>query len=272
MRIVHFSDIHAGGPIDHISGFFDKRILGTLNFYARRRHKHDWSLMGPAIERIQALEPDVVICTGDLASTSSPHEFDLAVAALRPLIDDTSFDLFCVPGNHDRYVANRRCAAAFDAAFTAVNRGRWGGADLPAKVVVDGLRMIFVDHAVPVGWRVSNGRVSDAAAAWLKAELATDDPAIKATLLANHYPIHKADGADLAHRRSCHNNEAVREAYADGRIDVVLCGHIHTPFARHDGEAAEYCGGSLTFARKLNILDYDAAAGTFDQQWIDVTA
>ena len=32
MRIIHFSDVHAGRWLMHLGGYFDKRILGAINF------------------------------------------------------------------------------------------------------------------------------------------------------------------------------------------------------------------------------------------------
>ena len=70
MRIVHFSDIHAHNPVPNWRCAFDKRLLGTLNFYLRRARWYQWQRVAEAVQQIRMLCPDVVICTGDYTTIS----------------------------------------------------------------------------------------------------------------------------------------------------------------------------------------------------------
>ena len=72
MRIAHFSDVHVGCRPRGIDSYFDKRILGSLNFLLRRRAHVRLGLVGKVAERLEELAPDWVVFSGDLTSTGTP--------------------------------------------------------------------------------------------------------------------------------------------------------------------------------------------------------
>ena len=83
MRILHFSDIHLGLPPRSLGFLWDKRLLGTLNHWLFRRRKQNLEYIDRALAAMQALQPDWIVCTGDLGSVGSPEELRHAVAILR---------------------------------------------------------------------------------------------------------------------------------------------------------------------------------------------
>ena len=68
MKIVHFSDIHAGGPAEDWMAYIDKRWVGVFNYRWRRRFQHDLANVTKAVNYILDVKPDVAVCTGDLTS------------------------------------------------------------------------------------------------------------------------------------------------------------------------------------------------------------
>ena len=73
-RIAHLSDLHCGGP------YFEVNLLER------------------AISEINELQPDIVVCSGDLTTYGFKHEYQLA----RQYLDLIHCDSFVVvPGNHD---------------------------------------------------------------------------------------------------------------------------------------------------------------------------
>ena len=87
IRIVHFSDPHAGGPAEDFMAYLDKRWVGVFNFRFRRRFRHDQSKLQKAVDYILQTRPDVAVCTGDLTSTGQPGEFAQVREILKPLRD-----------------------------------------------------------------------------------------------------------------------------------------------------------------------------------------
>ena len=76
VKIIHFSDPHAGGRAEDWLAYFDKRWVGVFNYRFRRRFKHDLSCLQRAVDYILDTRPDVAVCTGDLTSTGQPGEFE----------------------------------------------------------------------------------------------------------------------------------------------------------------------------------------------------
>jgi 3',5'-cyclic AMP phosphodiesterase CpdA len=272
MRIIHFSDVHAGGWLRDWTGLFDKRLLGTCNHVLRRARHHRWSRLIAAVRQIRLLAPDLVICSGDITSLSEPREFELAMTTLEPLVSDRRFEFLYVPGNHDAYVARPRLQQALRDAFRHLNRRRWTLDQLPQALSVQRWRVLAFNEAVAGRPWGSSGEMSPTAQAWAASELATPLAApVPARVLVHHYPLRDAQGRRLSWRRGCHGTEDLLAAWDRGEMKFSLCGHIHTPFVRQDaGGGVEICAGSLTHFGVFNLLDYCPADGTFQQRWVPV--
>ncbi len=269
MRIIHFSDIHAGGRLRDLRGLFDKRLFGTLNHLFLRRRSRQWERVARAVTRIRLLAPDIVICTGDLTTLSEPREFEQACEALEPLVTDRRFEFLYVPGNHDHYVRRAKCRHSLRQAFSMLNRKRWELDELPVAFEFQHLRFILVNQAGPCPLYASYGKISAEAEAWLRDHLSGGEntPAV----LIGHYPLYNALGKKLPWRRCCRNNAVLQHAFDQGIIRLALCGHIHTPFAR-EGETGnlEVCAGSLTHSGLVNLVDYNVMDDTLAQRWLSV--
>jgi 3',5'-cyclic AMP phosphodiesterase CpdA len=269
MRIVHFSDIHAGGWIESVRGYFDKRLLGAFNFLLRRKRSHDWSLVDRAVKKIKALSPDVVICTGDLSSISEPGEFARAVKALTPLVENDHFEFFYVPGNHDLYVNDPVCLSSLERTFYSVNREKWQLSELPLAVERDGFSFLLLNEALPVGFYKSTGLVDRRTVDWLETRFQTAPD--NTTILVGHFPIFDKCGKHLSFRRRCEGNEVLQQALLDGKIYMSLCGHIHSHFIRQEKNGSvEICAGSLTHSGVMSLVDCNPDTKKLSHQWIDV--
>jgi len=270
MRIVHFSDIHAGGWPQSLSGLFDKRAFGALNHLLRRSHLHEWRHVADAVQQIRLLSPDIVVCTGDITTLGEPAEFETALEALRPLIEDHRFELIYVPGNHDAYTAREASQQALADAFSRLNRGKWQLSELPVSLLFQHVRFLLLNEAVPAPAYSSAGIVDAPTRQWLAKELdgkSEDGPA--ATILVGHYPLLDRHGETVGWRRTCRHNEGLLAALRDGRVNLSLCGHMHTHFARReDGGAAELCAGSLTGSGVFNLVDYNLLEGKIEHRWL----
>ncbi len=272
MRIVHFSDIHIGRLPDDATALFDKRLLGFLNFFVRRRGTMNEELVRLAVPRVRSLQPDLVICTGDLTCVGAPAEFETARTMLQPLSNCRAHEFFAVPGNHDAYVRNPRCRTACQDTFSAINGDRLALGSLPQEVRRGQLRLLFVNEARPQAPWASTGELSLLARQWLEARTASEREPAERRILVGHFPARDAAGKPLVRRRRLDGDDLIADLLTSGRIDMALCGHIHTPFRRDEPSGAmEVCAGSLPVAGKLNVVDYCPLSGELVQQWEDVT-
>ena len=130
MKIIHFSDPHAGGPAEDWLAYVDKRWVGVFNYRFRRKFRHDISKLRKAVEYILDVKPDAAVCTGDLTSTGQPGEFELVRPVLEPLRNST-IPLFYLPGNHDCYVKRPKCVRAVNEMVEYLSRGDYRFAELP---------------------------------------------------------------------------------------------------------------------------------------------
>jgi 3',5'-cyclic AMP phosphodiesterase CpdA len=270
MRIVHLSDIHAPASLGSWRSLLDKRLLGFANYYLRRHLRQDWERVARLAAQLPALQPDLVVCTGDITSLGEPAEFARAEAALQPIVANPAWDFVYVPGNHDAYVRCPHSQSALAATFHRLNRLRWHLAELPVAHICAGVRLLLINQAAPAPLYGSGGQLPPAAQTWLERELAPG-PAPRPTLLISHFPLADRSGHPLSWRRCCTGIGGLREALGDGRLRAALCGHIHHGFRRDEpGGGSEVCAGSLTQTGSYVVLDYEPATHRLATTWHSV--
>ncbi len=101
MQIAFIGDIHAFSLRLPPRRLLGRRLLGQSNLWLNRQFHFNHHLLTPLVERIRTLEPDLVLLSGDVTTTSLDDEFAGVVRELAPLTDVAPVVL--VPGNHDRY-------------------------------------------------------------------------------------------------------------------------------------------------------------------------
>jgi 3',5'-cyclic AMP phosphodiesterase CpdA len=271
MRIAHISDIHVGCWTRDWTAFFDKRLLGQLNYYLRRRPAFRPEYLQRAVVRIAEIKPDLVVCTGDLTCVGSEEEFTAALSALNPLVDLPDCDLIYVPGNHDAYVWNVACEQSLDLAFRRLNRGRWGRQQLPQVLAYGDLRVFVLDECLPTNCLMSSGRLTPQAREGFEAWTSRVRQPGERRMMVGHFPIRDGACMPLAYRRRLFGADTVWQAMRASRVDVRLCGHVHTPFIRRDaGGTMEICAGSLTATGVFGLLEYTPRDGAFSHSWVSV--
>lgn len=271
MRIVHFSDIHIGRRTKQAGALFDKRLLGLINYKLNRRHHIREILVSNAVGRITDLDPDLVVCTGDITCIGSPEEFRAACRILEPLVVAPDFKFVYLPGNHDAYVRDRLCRERLRQAFGFLNRQNFSLDSLPAAFDTSEASLLILNEALPTPVWSSAGRLDSTDEQKFADWLSRSDSS-KPRILLGHYPTVRGDGTQLPWRRRLKNGEVIRQALQKGELDLALCGHIHDRFAfKHASGAMEICAGSLTTDGFLNVVDTrNNQKQKIDQKWIDV--
>lgn len=260
MKIIHFSDPHAGGAAEDWRAYFDKRWVGVFNYRFRRRFKHDLSRLKTAVDHILATRPDVAVCTGDLTSTGQPGEFGRVLEILKPL-RDSAIPLLYLPGNHDCYVKAPKCVAAVRAAVEYLSRGDYRLEDLPAIREYAGAEFALINACRPsnllCSWGFLNKRDLEVVDRWCAA------PKTRPRLLLSHYPMTE-DHPILRVRHRLFGQRRIVELMRAHAIDLVLCGHIHKPYLKVDGAGfGECCAGSVTRNGEMTEIEVTSAGCSF---------
>ena len=254
MKIVHFSDPHAGGGAEDWRAYFDKRWVGVFNYRFRRRFKHDLGRLEKAVDHILASRPDVAVCTGDLTSTGQPGEFARVLEILEPL-RRSDIPLLYMPGNHDCYVKVPKCVDAVNAAVEHLSRGEYKFADMPLVREYNGVEFALVNCCRPSNLLCSWGFLDKADSEYVEKWCAS--PKTKPRILLSHYPMTE-DHPLLRIRHRLFGQKKILGLMQSRAIDLVLCGHVHKPYLKVDADGrGECCAGSVT--RNGSMIEIEMA-------------
>jgi 3',5'-cyclic AMP phosphodiesterase CpdA len=222
-RVVHLSDLHFG------------RIAP--------------SLIEPLLAEVTALEPDLVVISGDLTQRARNRQFAEAAAFIARLPQP----VLCVPGNHDTPLDN-----LYLRLFKPWTRYRRHiSADLEPTFQNEALSVVGANTVNRFAWQ--QGRFSQRMLARVTARFASAGS--RTRILVVHHPLEHLEGSDKSLTRGA--GRALK-ALAEQGTDIVLSGHIHTthvgPFTAAPGLLFVQAGTGLSTRLRheenaFNVLD-----------------
>ena len=254
MRLIHISDPHltslAGISRRHFVG---KRRLGYASWRWRRRHRHLRIWLDEICAAAAALNPDVIVVTGDLVHLGLPAEIAAAAEWLREL--GAPENVFLVPGNHDLY--RQDSWAAVEACWGDYLRLASHGTDEPAHsagfptcLSLDGVEIHGLNTGLPTAVFMATGALGGGQCERL-AERLSAAPADSLRIVALHHP--PAAGA-VPERKALTDRH--RLAPVLDRADFVVHGHGHFN--------GSYVAGGLPVFATNSASKADAAFRRFD--------
>lgn len=204
--LVHLSDIHFG------------RI--------------DEAVVGPLVETVQGLKPDLIAVSGDLTQRARSAQFKAA----RAFLDQLPQPQIIVPGNHDVPLYN--VIARF---VTPLEKYR--------RYIDDNLQPHFVDDEIVVlgvntarSLTIKGGRINQRQVSWLRDRLcAIDDDVVK--IVVSHHPFDLPEGYNS--RELVGRARMALTSIAECGADLFLSGHLHIGHTGHT-------------AKRYNISGYSA--------------
>lgn len=215
LRIAHLSDIH----------------FGDENAAAARA----------AVEFLAAAPPDLTIVSGDLTRFAEKPEF----AAAAQWVASLPQPRLVTPGNHDApYLAwAERILAPFARYQTAIGPP-WSQAFRAPGLAAQGVNTAR-GAQLRLNW--SKGRIERAQVDRAVAGLSTADGL---RVVVCHHPLVELAEAPMTGR--VRGGDAAARALAEARVDLVLSGHVHTPFALAYpfGDGRTYAVGAGTLSRR----------------------
>jgi 3',5'-cyclic AMP phosphodiesterase CpdA len=224
VRIVHLSDIHFWRYAFHPMRLLSKRLLGTASLVLGRGRRFRLERVPELLERVQNVQADHILITGDLTTTALNDEFHHARSALSALLDDPA-KVTILPGNHDRYTLRAHRSQRFEHYF---------GAFAP-QASYPWLRELDGDTAIlgldPTRPGISaKGKLPHAQLA-AAAELVASARA-KNLFVACHYPVAAPPeyAAKLARKPIVNAAELAAWLKTIGP-HIYCCGHVHASWA-----------------------------------------
>lgn len=194
VRIAQISDIHCGEPT------------------------FDGEVMAAAIEKINAMRPDVVVIAGDLTAAGYEWEFEEAAG----WIDQIGYPKVIVPGNHDsRNVGYIHFEHYFGERFSRFRIPFEG--ERAERLGATGLTVVAVDSSEP---DLNDGRVGREHYPWIKNQF--DEPDDLTVFVVHHHLV-PIPGTGRERNIILDAGDVLAEL-TQLDIDVVLSGHKHVPY------------------------------------------
>jgi 3',5'-cyclic AMP phosphodiesterase CpdA len=223
-----------------------------------------------------------------------------AVAAARDYVRSTPFDLLAVTGDVTTIGAETEFQAAADwlKALPGPQLGTPGNHDTPYANLVARLFWPFrrYDHYLGPAWRdglslpglaaqsINTSRGAQIRINWSKGAIHESDTERAARSLARspagtlrvalcHHPLLEVTGGPMTGR--VRGGRGCASILAEGEVDLVLSGHVHTPFALalpcHDERTYAVGAGTLSLRERgapagFNVIDADDATVTVTAQ------
>ncbi|WZO95969.1 metallophosphoesterase [Isosphaeraceae bacterium EP7] len=226
MRFIHLSDVHVWRYAWKPWKLFSKRAVGMIELVSGRAGRFRLERLEEVVARIEALNADHVLITGDLTTTALRHEFHVARAALEPLLVDPE-RATVIPGNHDRYTWGSVRSKEFETHF----------GEFAPRSTFPWLRRLDERTAIlgldPTRSHLSaTGRLPEKQFAEARALLADEANRPERLIVACHYPLEAPTfwAGELAKKRM--KNAPEVEAWLAGLgPHLYCCGHVHAAWA-----------------------------------------
>jgi putative phosphoesterase len=194
LRIAQISDVHCG----EIS--FDRKMMAST------------------IERINAMDPDLVVVAGDLTAAGYEWEFQEA----KRWIDQIEHPKIVVPGNHDsRNVGYVHFENYFGKRFKHLRQAFHP--ERAERLRASGFTIVAVDSSEP---DLNEGRVGREHYPWIQDQFAHEDD-IKIFVIHHHLVSIPGTGRE---RNIITDAGDVLAELTQLDIDVVVSGHKHVPY------------------------------------------
>jgi 3',5'-cyclic-AMP phosphodiesterase len=206
------------------------------------------NLLERAVAEVNDLAPDVVVVSGDLTSNGFKDEYALAKQYLSGLECES---MVVIPGNHD---SRNVGYVHFEELFGERN----------SVLRVGGATIVAVDSTEP---DLDNGQIGRGRYGWIEEQFAA--PAELRVFVLHH---HLLSVPGTGRERNIVNDAGdALECLQRARVDLVLCGHKHVPYAWRLEDLFVVNAGTVSSARLrgngrpcYNVIEVD---GTHVDVW-----
>lgn len=237
MRLALIGDIHQYTLRVPTHRLFNKRLLGHANLYFRRRFRFNHLILDALFDKVQTLNPDLLLCSGDVTTTSLEDEFAAIEAYFRPISEQ--MPVIIVPGNHDRYTFKSARHKRVEQHLEGLLPRRFPH----HRRLNDRWHLVALDAAIPQ-LMLSRGMLGrrQLRALERRMERMREDEGL---VILCHYPAVTPPGVPNTWSHGLVEAKQLRKLIARCKARVVfLHGHIHRPWRW--GESDGRRGGPVT--------------------------
>lgn len=261
--LCHIADLHFWKVVTNPLRLLNKRFLGNLNVWLRRRHEYKMEHAEAFADAVAATGNRRLLLTGDFSSTSLDEEFERAAKFVEGL-RARGLAIHLVAGNHDVYTFEAQRAGRFEQYFARY----LPAAGYPACVTLPGGTPLLLIPTAQPNWITARGFVSPETVDRVRALLAACAPETPA-IAAAHYPLlprTEAYASSWQHRLG--GAESLRALLGgSGRRVLFVAGHVHRFSYVRDAEFPNLTHLTTgAFFRRIEGAEYD---GEFSEIHVD---
>ena len=220
--IIHISDLHFHSYPQKLSEFNAKRILGATNLLIRRAGEFPLKRAKLLVERIQEMEWDHLVISGDITQLSLEKEFSMAREILDPLLINSE-QVTVIPGNHDRYVFQQHGTDLFTKYFGEF----FGTNEIHVSKINQKWVIVGWDSAHPNDLKTASGTVKSSTIRSTE-NLIKNSSDQTNLIVVNHFPLTFPEDWKFDRSHELYNLVPVRNwILQNSQIRLYLHGHIH---------------------------------------------
>lgn len=224
--IAHISDLHFSKISFGISQLFSKRCIGNLNLIFNRARVYKNERPFSLLNAFKDQGVSHVFISGDLSTTSSKPEFEMAQKFIKEL-QKQSIQVFTIPGNHDAYTNYSYRKKLFYKYFTDTENSSLNfnlkTDGVSASSLGDQFWLVRVDSTYPSAFYRSTGLYTQKHDAHLRS-LLNKIPKDNFIILMNHFPLFHHEHPS----RIMYGAELLRKTLSlYPNIKLYLHGHTH---------------------------------------------
>ena len=221
--IIHISDLHFHSYPLKVSEFNLKRILGATNLVIRRAREFPLKRAVLLVERVQEMEWDHLVISGDITQLSLEREFSLARKVLDPLLIKKD-RVTVIPGNHDRYVNELSGKDLFTKYFGEF----FGKNEVHMSKINEEWCIVGWDSTHHNDLRTSSGTVKNSTIRDTENLIKNSTEQTK-FVVVNHFPLTFPEDWKIDRFHELYNLVPIRNwILKNPQIRLYLHGHIHT--------------------------------------------
>jgi 3',5'-cyclic AMP phosphodiesterase CpdA len=279
MKIAHLSDLHLldltdVGPLR----FMNKRLSGYFNLRVRRKHVHHADYVRAMGNRLDHLQIDHVIITGDITNLALESEFAYARNVIEHDLKLAPERVTIVPGNHDAYTRGAYKSGRFATYFSDYLRGALPElaahlpmGPFPVVKFCGPLAIVGLSTAVPHLPFIAAGELGSAQLRQLEQIVRHPEVRKRSMIVALHHPVEAPPSFAKAWLEGLRDRDALLSALAAQPNALIVHGHLHRRLTRslegrfthhgatsaslhHQDEARHAAFNVYTFSQKGKFL------------------
>jgi 3',5'-cyclic AMP phosphodiesterase CpdA len=245
MKIAHISDIHFFSKNFSIEDIFNKKWIGKLNAYFRRKDFFITDHLDTLLTSLLKEGVDTLIISGDFTTTSDKKEFESSKAFIQKVLDK-GIQVQAIPGNHDVYTRKSYDERLF---YTQLD-------NLSKEEKLDTWDLLLLDNTMYNSPFIANGTFTKKHEEHLRSFLKSS----KDVVIVNHFPL------DDPHKNhALINGDLLKEILLKhGGTVLYLHGHTHKTDYHQEGKNLHVFNSSeVTVKNKFNYHLVELNDGAF---------